>query len=233
MGQGGLRWDTEQQQIFWSKHSPTPLHQKTPPLLATLHQPEGCFPGLSKPKPRHPSSIFSCESSRVRLSRGADERQASICQRIKALFIKIINFFFVCEAEDLQSSVCCDRGNQVLGLHLTTLISDEICWIFSFVAPRAQGWSGLCSRVPSGVASRSCSSRSLVRSTNTCNVFVAAGTTPLLPKTDDIYTAHRLFLLFTQADSKHQHTCCKVFNDKLYSSSLKLCLAVERWKRHP
>lgn len=45
----------------------------------------------------HPGRVIpQCsESSRISLSRGTDERQASICQRIKALLKEPFFFFFV------------------------------------------------------------------------------------------------------------------------------------------
>lgn len=63
------------------------------------------------------------------------------------------------------------------------------------------------------------------------------GSTPSLPWTGCICAAHSLFLLFPQAipnlELLHKPTWCKVFSDKLYSSSLKFRLAAEGWRKDP
>lgn len=46
--------------------------------------------------------------------------------------------------------------------------TDWRCWKYSFMSPRAQGWSNLCSAAPSAAPSRSGSSSSSPKSMNTC-----------------------------------------------------------------
>lgn len=88
-------------------------------------------------------------------------------QRIKALFITWIILFFslksICWAPRDAMQV---SESQSPVQHVGN--TDWRCRKYSFTSPRAQGWSSVCSAAPSFVASRSGSSRSPLKSMNTC-----------------------------------------------------------------